>query len=324
MTTKTTAYSPPGMATRDASFPPPPVKYTWLRGKRLTILPDPPKDPERMEQMPTIGIAFYIIKDFHAGQGDVLVGSEGYLCQSARSYPDRYVPDLIFARVDEPDTVVKIQNGYVIDEVGKPPDLVLEVASPSTGRADYTTKRDGYARLGVVEYWRFDPSGGEYHDRPLAGDLLVDGAYEPIETHYEPSGSIWGRSAALGLDLYWEEGNLRFYDYERGEFLPEYREIKGQRDAEIAGRRLAESRAEDAETRVEDAIEERDTERVRRRFAETRAEDAIEERDTERVRRQFAETRVEAEAMVRAEAEAELERLRERLRRIEERNPNTQ
>ena len=303
MTTRTTIHLPPGMATRDASFPPPPVKYTWLNGKRLTILPDPPKDPERMQQMPTIGIAFYIIKDFHAGQGDVLVGSEGYLCQSARSYPDRYVPDLIFARVDEPDTVVNIQNGYVIDEVGKPPDFVLEVASPSTGRADYTTKRDGYARLGVVEYWRFDPSGGEYHDRPLAGDLLVDGAYEPIETHYEPDGSIWGRSAALALDLYWQEGSLRFYDYGSGVFLPEYREVRGQRDAERAGRRFA-------ETRAEDAIEERDTERVRRQFAETRAEDA--------------ETRAEAEAMARAEAEAESERLRERLRRMEEQNPNTQ
>ena len=287
MTTRTTIHLPPGMATRDASFPPPPVKYTWLNGKRLTILPDPPKDPERMQQMPTIGIAFYIIKDFHAGQGDVLVGSEGYLCQSARSYPDRYVPDLIFARVDEPDTVVKIQNGYVIDEVGKPPDFVLEVASPSTGRADYTTKRDGYARLGVVEYWRFDPSGGEYHDRPLAGDLLVDGAYEPIETHYEPDGSIWGRSAALALDLYWEEGSLRFYDYGRGVFLPEYREVRGQRDAEMARRRLAEARAESE--------------------AEARAE---------------AESRAESEAGARAEAEAELERLRERMRRLDEQNPD--
>ena len=113
-----------------------------------------------------------------------------------------------------PTPLSNIQNGYVIDEVGKPPDFVLEVASPSTGRADYTTKRDGYARLGVVEYWRFDPSGGEYHDQPLAGDLLVDGAYQPIELHYEPDGSIWGRSAALGLDLYWQTGDLRFYDYE--------------------------------------------------------------------------------------------------------------
>ena len=31
------------------------------------------------------------------------------------------------------DQIVNIQNGYVLEDVGKPPDLVLEVASPSTG-----------------------------------------------------------------------------------------------------------------------------------------------------------------------------------------------
>ena len=253
MTARSTTVHPPPeeMATRDMSFPPPPVKHTWRHGKRLTILPDPPKDPERMEQMPTITTSIYLLRGFYADEDNVLVGSEGYLCQSAQTYADRYVPDMIFARVDEPDTIVKIQNGYVIDEVGKPPDLVLEVASPSTGRADYTTKRNGYERLGVVEYWRFDPSGGEYHDRPLAGDLLVDGAYRPIEIHHEPDGSIWGRSEALGLDLYWQDGDLRFYDFTRSEFLLKYEEVTRERDA---------------------AIEERDAEVSRRRIAEAELE----------------------------------------------------
>ena len=51
----------------------------------------------------------------------------------------------------------------------------------TTGRNDYTRKRDDYAAFGVPEYWRFDPSGGEYHDAPLVGDHLVDGVYHPIE-----------------------------------------------------------------------------------------------------------------------------------------------
>ena len=58
---------------------------------------------------------------------------------------------------------------------------MLEVASENTGQDDYTEKRDAYAAFGVPEYWRFDPSGGEYHDSPLAGDKLVDGVYQPIE-----------------------------------------------------------------------------------------------------------------------------------------------
>ena len=65
-------------------------------------------------------------------------------------------PAAIFAR-----------NGYVISEVGKPPDFVLEVASESTGRRDYTHKRAIYAEYGVAEYWRFDRSGGPV-PRPAA------------------------------------------------------------------------------------------------------------------------------------------------------------
>ena len=78
-----------------------------------------------------------------------------------------------------PDAIVA-RNGYVISEVGQPPDFVLEVASRSTGQRDYTVKRAGYAGFGVREYWRFDHTGGRYHDAPLAGDRLVDGEYEPL------------------------------------------------------------------------------------------------------------------------------------------------
>ena len=44
-------------------------------------------------------------------------------------------------------------------------------------------KREDYVALGIGEYWRFDPSGGEFivHDVPLAGDTLVDGEYIPVE-----------------------------------------------------------------------------------------------------------------------------------------------
>ena len=95
------------------------------------------------------------------------VGGEGYLCAGIRGtgragscptawWPSGWTPAAILDR-----------NGYVIEEVGKPPDFVLEIASESTGRADYTSKRDAYAGYGVGEYWRFDSTGGEYHDAPL-------------------------------------------------------------------------------------------------------------------------------------------------------------
>ena len=232
------------MTTKATSHPPPSDQRSAPSHAKLARLPDPPRDPDAMQQISVIAVMLYILKEFFSGREDILVGSEGYLCQNPGTRSRLYVPDIVFAKEVAPGIIVNIQNGYVIDDVGKPPNLVIEVASPSTGRLDYTTKRDGYARLGVGEYWRFDPSGGEYHDRPLAGDLLVDGKYEPIEIHYQPDGVAWGRSEALGLDLYWEEGNPRFYDYERGVFLPDYGEAIRQRDLEMSRRMLAEAEVE--------------------------------------------------------------------------------
>ena len=52
------------------------------------------------------------------------------------------MPDCVVAFGVDPDAV-RNRNGYVIDDVGKPPEVVVEIASESTGKADYTRKRDG-------------------------------------------------------------------------------------------------------------------------------------------------------------------------------------
>jgi len=162
-------------------------------------------------------------------------------------------PDFIFARqVSDPERVIR-RNGYVISEVGKPPDLVLEVGSRSTGRRDYTVKREGYAALGIREYWRFDPSGGDYHDRHLAGDTLVDGEYIPIEVVAESDERRWGYSEVLGLELWWEEGTLRFRDAASGQFLLTPEELADDRLAAYERAGSAEARAEAAESRAEAA-----------------------------------------------------------------------
>jgi len=134
------------------------------------------------------------------------------------------------------------RNGYVISEVGKPPDLAMEVGSRSTGRRDYTVKREGYAALSIREYWRFDPSGGEHHDRPLAGDTLVDGEYVPMEIVVESDDRHWGYSEVLGLELWWEEETLRFRDPVSGEFLLTPEEERAARESAEA--RVAELEAE--------------------------------------------------------------------------------
>ncbi len=133
------------------------------------------------------------------------------------------------------------QNSYIIWRVGKPPDFVLEIASESTGRYDDTGKRDLYTSIGVGEYWRYDASGGRFYQRPLVGERLVDGEYQELPIHEEPDGMIWAHSPALGLDLCWVNGRLRYYDPETGEWLQNYYEQRERaNDAEARIRELEE------------------------------------------------------------------------------------
>ena len=153
------------------------------------------------------------------------------------------IPDLLIAFGVDRALAVE-QKGYSIRDQGKPPDFVLEVASESTGLTDYTDKRNDYAAFGVPEYWRFDPSGGRFHDQSLAGDTLSGNAYAPIRIHRIAPEHFHGHSEALNLDLCWEEGRLRWWDPTAQRYLSTFRE---ERQARIA----AEARARELEAELE-------------------------------------------------------------------------
>ena len=100
---------------------------------------------------------------------------------------------------------------YLLWEEGKAPDFVLEVTSASTRRVDQGFKRDLYARLGVTEYWMFDPTG-DYLDPRLRGHRLAGGEYEELAPFGIEGGERVLRSAVLGLDVYVDGGEIRFRD----------------------------------------------------------------------------------------------------------------
>lgn len=52
-----------------------------------------------------------------------------------------WIPDLPFVRGGDRE-LMEEQRGYAIDSQGRAPDFVLEVASPTIGRADYTDRAD--------------------------------------------------------------------------------------------------------------------------------------------------------------------------------------
>ena len=234
------------MSTKPASTPQPAGK-----GRRLTPLPDPPVSPDMLEQFPYVSRAYLVLDDHFLLRPDVFVGSEGYLCYDLREIPRAPKPDCMVALgVAIPPKEIAEANGYAISEIGQPPDFVLEVASKSTGRRDYMEKREIYAGYGVAEYWRFDHTGGRYHDAALAGDRLVNGRYEPIPVDTGADGIIRGRSAALGLELHWYDGRLRFWNPATGEYLSDLTEAKAQRDDAIAQRDAAEERIRQLEAEL--------------------------------------------------------------------------
>ena len=199
-------------------------------GKPDWAFPDPPKRFDAMQQMPHIIYACYILEDHFADRPDALVGSNGYLCYDRRDRSNWVVPDCVVALGVDPDAVMD-RNGYEIRSAGKPPDFVLEVASEHTGRRDYLQKREIYAEYGVREYWRFDRTGGEYHDAPLAYDLLVDGEYRSMPLSSPRPGVIEGVSAALDIGLRWDDGELALFDPRTGEALSRYTDVRQERDA---------------------------------------------------------------------------------------------
>ena len=172
----------------------------------------------------------------------IIISEIGASLRPTTRYADVRFPDLLIA-FDVDTDARRVSNGYIVSEQGKPPDFILEVASARTGRNDETIKRDYYEAMGVGEYWRFDSSGGRWHSTALAGDLLVDGAYQPIPVEEQADGTFRGYSTALRLELRWENGNLRWWDPVSNRYLETHMEV-------IAARSDAVERAEAAEERV--------------------------------------------------------------------------
>ena len=204
----------------------------------LVPFPDPPpRHPDEMSSfrhLANTGGAHYL--GLHFGDPETTLIGELYIApEPVGSTKGLRVPDLLIAFDVDPEAYHR-RNGYVISEQGKPPDFVLEVASPSTGRIDVEEKPVAYAALGIPEYWRFDETG-ENHGVRLAGDRLAGDHYEPIEVVTLPDGSLEGYSEVLELYLRWEEGQLKWHDPETGAAIITLAEM--QEVAAAAERRAA-------------------------------------------------------------------------------------
>ena len=132
---------------------------------------------------------------------------------------------------------------YRVWEAGAPPVFVLEIASPRTVDVDLHIKPARYAELGVQEYWRLDPTGGELLQPPLQGEHRRSGRWTPVAVTAGADGTLRGRSDALGLDLCWVPPKLRLFDPATGSWLRDPDDL-------LEAGAAAEARAESAEARA--------------------------------------------------------------------------
>ena len=247
-----------------------PAVKTQCQSARIRF-PDPPeRRPEDMttfNHLAVTGSAYLLIH--HLGNPDTtIVAGEHYvaLAPTTEMKGLRY-PDLLIAFNANP-AVYRENNAYVISEQGKPPDFVLEIASPSSRRRDRVTKRPAYANLGIPEYWHFDETDVPRRVK-LAGDRLSpEGQYRPIPIERLADGVLQGYSAVLNLYLRWEEGQLRWHDPVTGQHIVTLEDERARADREQAARIQAEARAraDQAEARAR-----ADREQAARIQAETRA-----------------------------------------------------
>ena len=252
--------------------------------------------PDAMNQLPHFIQTIEIIKTVLRGLAAALVSGDTPIYYDEDGEQKIVRPDCYVVFDVDVEAIMR-RNGYFIREVGKPPDFALEIASESTFPQDMGPKRDLYARLGIREYWRFDATGDKYYGEPLVGEVLVDGQYRRIHMERNDAGLVWGRSEALGLDLCWDDGRLRFYDPATGEYqlnMTELVDAVDERDRIIAER-------EQTIAGMERALAERNR--------------ALAERNREL---REAERSIEEERAARRSAEAALELERDRIRQYEE------
>lgn len=161
---------------------------------RKTSLSDVPR-----EEYPYSDGRVLMESDPHANS---IVALRNQLQWHFHGYPDVYLAGsmaVFYSRGDksavvEPDLFVVVgceqrdRRSYrVWDEGGVVPGFVVEVASPSTSQWDATGKRATYRRMGVREYWRFDPTGRLIRGG-LAGWQLVGAVKGEFDTPGKQAG----------------------------------------------------------------------------------------------------------------------------------------
>ena len=150
-----------------------------------------------------------LLEQFFAGQRVYVSGN--LLLYYEQGNPKKSVaPDVFLVK----DLTPGDRRVYKLWVERKTPNVIIEVTSRKTKKKDTVTKPAVYARLGVREYFLFDPTR-DYLEPPLQGYRLVADQYKQLAA--DAQGCLV--SEELGLRLEAEQRYLMFYRLDTGERL---------------------------------------------------------------------------------------------------------
>ncbi len=181
------------------------------------------------------------LKDHFSDQDDVYVAGNMFVYYQ-QGNPQAVVAPDVFVVHGVPKLATRggapeKRRTYKLWEEGRAPSMVIEVTSEHTKSEDTGRKKDKYTRLGVEEYFLWDPFGGYLKPRRLQGFRLLSGAYRPMVPMAD--GSLLSRTAELTLTA--ERNHLRLSVTATGEPLlsPGERAAAAEKRAAAAEKRAA-------------------------------------------------------------------------------------
>ncbi len=169
------------------------------------------------------------LRYFYRSFEDVYVAANMFLYYQEGQPKKRRAPDIMVVKGVQGKHQRRSFKTWVENAV---PSCILELTSRKTAKEDMKEKKPLYRKLGVKEYFLFDPLW-DYLPRQLMGYRLVKGRYKTIKPNAD--GSI--RSKELGLRLVPEGRSLAMYDLKTGErllSLDELHEKHEKLQAEVA------------------------------------------------------------------------------------------
>ncbi|HNS00809.1 MAG TPA: Uma2 family endonuclease [Anaerolineae bacterium] len=238
------------------------------RPQRLTDIQYPESDGKPVGETDFhIAALFHLwqaLRQYYRNDADVYVAANMLFYYEEGNISAFKVPDVFVVK----GIAKRDRRVYKLWQEQKAPSVVFEITSRGTRRDDIGEKRTFYERLGVQEYYLFDPLG-EYLSPRLRGYVLEGLRFRSVEAASD--GSLPSRE--LNLILRPEEWLLRVVDPATGQPLPTIDEaVKRMTDA-LDRARIEAQRAESeaqraAAAEVRSAQLEAEIQRLRRMLDE--------------------------------------------------------